>query len=178
MYEKGYNISSELQNGIKQINPKINIKTKTENTTVKIDTDTSQAKKIDSLLKGIGAGILGIQIGGGFKANGGIYSNGSWKNISQYSNGGTPPRGTLFWAGEAGAEVVAHANGKTEVLNQSQIASAIYSAVYSAMSQFNGGGVAEINVHASKDVIVETAINRINQQTNQTGVCPVKMPAY
>lgn len=112
------------------------------------------------------------------RANGGIYSNGSWNGISRYANGGTPSRGTLFWAGEAGAEVVAHANGKTEVLNQSQIASAIYSAVYSAMSQFNGGGVAEINVHASKDVIVETAINGINQQTNQTGVCPVKMPAY
>lgn len=135
-------------------------------------------KKIDSLLKGIGVGILGIQIGGGFKANGGIYSNGSWKNIPQYANGGAPSHGTLFWAEKAGAEVVTHANGKTEVLNQSQIASAIYSAVYSAMSQFNGGGVAEINVHASKDVIVETAINGINQQTNQTGVCPVKMPAY
>ena len=112
------------------------------------------------------------------RANGGIYSNGSWKNIPQYANGGSPSHGTLFWAGEAGAEVVAHANGKTEVLNQSQIASAIYSAVYSAMSQFNGGGVAEINVRASKDVIVETAINGINQQTNQTGVCPVKIPTY
>ena len=44
------------------------------------------------------------------------------------------------------------------------------------MSQFNGGGVAEINVHASKDVIVETAINGINQETKQTGICPVKFP--
>lgn len=58
-------------------------------------------------------------------------------------------------AGETGIEIVGHINGKTEVLNQSQITSAIYS----AMSQFNGGGIAEINVHASKDVIVETAIN-------------------
>lgn len=175
MYEKGYNISSELQNGIKQINPKINIKTKTENTTVKIDADTSQAKKkIDSLLKGIGAGILGIQIGGGF----GIYSNGSWKNIPQYANGGAPSHGTLFWAEEAGAEVVAHASVRIEVLNHSQIASAICSAVYSATSQFNGGGVAEINVHASKDVIVETAINGINQKTKQTGVCPINIPIY
>ncbi len=114
----------------------------------------------------------------GRKANGGIYSNGSWKNIPQYANGGTPSHGTMFVAGEAGAEIVGHINGKTEVLNQSQIASAIYSAVYSAMSQFNGGGIAEINVHASKDVIVETAINGINQQTNQTGICPVKIPVY
>lgn len=114
----------------------------------------------------------------GSRATGGVYSNGSWKNISQYANGGSPSHGTMFVAGEAGAEIVGHINGKTEVLNQSQIASAIYSAVYSAMSQFNGGGVAEINVHASKDVIVETAINGINQRTNQTGICPVKIPTY
>ncbi len=112
------------------------------------------------------------------RANGGIYSNGSWKDIPQYANGGTPNHGSLVFAGENGPEILGNANGKTEILNKSQIASSIYSAVYSAMSQFNGGGVAEINVHASKDVIVETAINGINQQTNQTGVCPVKMPAY
>ena len=36
-------------------------------------------------------------------------------------------------AGEAGPELVAHVNGRSEVLNKSQIASAIYSAVVSAM---------------------------------------------
>ena len=109
---------------------------------------------------------------------GGIYSNGSWKNIPQYANGGAPSHGTMFVAGEAGAEIVGHINGKTEVLNQSQIASAIYSAVYSAMSQFNNNGVAEINIHADEGIIVDTAINGINQRTNQTGVCPVKIPTY
>ena len=189
MYEKGYAVSSELQDGIKQINPEINIKTKVQQATVKIDADTSQARKktnswLGSLFNGIGkflgltAGGFGGGSGGGRFANGGIYSNGSWKSIPQYANGGAPSHGTLFWAGEAGAEVVAHASGKTEVLNQSQIASVMYSAVYSAMSQFGGGGIAEINVRASKDVIVETAINGINQQTNQTGVCPVRIPPY
>lgn len=189
MYEKGYAVSSELQDGIKQINPEINIKTKVQQATVKIDADTSQARKktnswLGSLFNGIGkflgltAGGFGGGSGGGRFANGGIYSNGSWKSIPQYANGGAPSHGTLFWAGEAGAEIVAHASGKTEVLNQSQIASVMYSAVYSAMSQFGGGGIAEINVRASKDVIVETAINGINQQTNQTGVCPVRIPPY
>ena len=112
------------------------------------------------------------------KANGGVYSNGTWKNISQYANGGSPSHGTMFVAGEAGAEIVGHINGKTEVLNQSQIASAIYSAVYSAMSQFSGGGVAEINVHADKGVIVETAINGIQQHVNQTGDLPFTIPTY
>ena len=112
------------------------------------------------------------------KANGGVYSNGTWENISQYANGGSPSHGTMFVAGEAGAEIVGHINGKTEVLNQSQIASAIYSAVYSAMSQFSGGGVAEINVRADKGVIVETAINGIQQHINQTGDLPFTIPTY
>ena len=118
-------------------------------------------------------GIFGVK-----RANGGVYSNGSWKDIPQYANGGSPSHGSMFIAGEHGAEIVGHINGKTEVLNQSQIASAIYSAMINAMSQYGGGGVAEINVHADEGIIVETAINGINQRTNQTGVCPVKIPAY
>lgn len=138
----------------------------------------STMSKFDSKFNNNDLGIKNPFIQFKLNATGGVYSNGSWKNISQYANGGSPSHGTMFVAGEAGAEIVGHINGKTEVLNQSQIASAIYSAVYSAMSQFNGGGVAEINVHASKDVIVETAINGINQRTNQTGICPVKIPTY
>lgn len=114
---------------------------------------------------------------GGRMKKGGIYSNGSWKNIPQYANGGSPSHGTLFWAGEAGAEVVAHANGKTEVLNQSQIASAIYSATLSAMSQVMGqynGQTSEINVHVHTDE--GTVVDRINQITNQTGMCPINIP--
>ena len=84
--------------------------------------------------------------------------------------------GIIFWAGERGAEIVGSMHGRTEVLNQSQIASTIYSAMVNAMSQFSGGGIAEINVHASKDVIVETAINGINQTTKQTGSCPINIP--
>ena len=113
---------------------------------------------------------------GGLRANGGIYSNGSWKDIPQYANGGIPSHGSMFVAGERGAEIVGHINGKTEVLNQSQIASAIYSAVVSAMSQFNGGGIAEINVHADKGIIVETAVNGIKQHINQTGELPFALP--
>lgn len=115
--------------------------------------------------------------GGGRMKKGGIYSNGSWKGIPQYANGGAPTHGTLFWAGEAGAEIVAHANGKTEVLNQSQIASAIYSATLSAMSQVMGqynGQTSEINVHVHTDE--GTVVDRINQITNQTGMCPINIP--
>lgn len=170
MQEKGYSISDELQKGINQINPTITIKASTTTAENSINTFLQNLKKTFSF-GGVLGGILSQNTR--YKANGGIYSNGSWKNIQQYANGGAPSHGTLFWAGEAGAEVVAHANGKTEVLNQSQIASAIYSAVYSAMSQFSGQS-SEIDVHVHTDE--GTVVDRINQRIKQTGACPINIP--
>ena len=66
-------------------------------------------------------------------ATGGSYYGGSWHEIPQAASGGKF-HGTLFWAGEQGAEVVGHAGGRTEVLNRSQLASTMYVAVSNAMS--------------------------------------------
>ena len=62
-------------------------------------------------------------------AMGGAYYGGAWHDIAQYATGGVPTHGTVFVAGEAGAEAVGHINGRTEVLNQSQMAAVMYSAV-------------------------------------------------
>lgn len=74
-------------------------------------------------------------------ATGGAYYGNSWHGIPQAASGGKF-HGTLFWAGESGAEVVGHAGGRTEVLNRSQLAATMYAAVHSAMSgvsfQFSG----------------------------------------
>ena len=70
----------------------------------------------------------------GKKAEGGTYYNGTWHAIPQYASGGSPSHGTMFVAGERGAEAVGHINGRTEVLNQSQMASVMYDAVLSGMS--------------------------------------------
>ena len=67
------------------------------------------------------------------RAKGGIFASGRWSDIPQYA-GGTTNAGSLFMAGEAGPEIVGHVGGRTEVLNRSQIASAIYSAVQAAMA--------------------------------------------
>lgn len=67
------------------------------------------------------------------KAAGGAYYAGSWHDIPQYASGGRP-HGSLFLAGEAGAEIVGHVGGRTEVLNRSQLASTMYAAVRGAMS--------------------------------------------
>ena len=64
---------------------------------------------------------------------GGVFSNGRWSDIPQYANG-TLNAGTIFAAGEAGPEVVGHVGGRTEVLNKSQLASAMFSAVQAAMA--------------------------------------------
>lgn len=129
----------------------------------------SVKKKISSTFSGSLSKIFGISV----KEKGGIYSNGSWKDIPQYANGGAPSHGSLVFAGENGPEILGNANGRTEILNQSQIASAIYSAVYSAMSQF-GGQSNEIEVHVHTDE--GTVVDRINQKTKQTGVCPINIP--
>lgn len=96
-------------------------------------------------------GFFGLSTGGyntghGFKmfAKGGyIGANGKsgfWKSIPMYANGTANAglHGSLFVAGESGAEMVGHINGQTEVLNQSQIKLAMRSAVISGMAQFTG----------------------------------------
>ena len=57
-----------------------------------------------------------------------------WDNVQKYGSGTNRAHGTAFIAGEAGPEIVGHVNGRTEVLNRSQIADAIYHAVLSAIS--------------------------------------------
>ena len=82
----------------------------------------------------LGAGLtllVGIAAASGSTkptALGGVFENGVWKDIPQYARG-TLNAGSLFAAGEAGPELVGHIGGRTEVLNKSQLASTMYSAV-------------------------------------------------
>lgn len=75
-----------------------------------------------------------ISFFGGKKALGGAFYNDKWHNIAQYAGGGLPSHGTIFAAGERGAEVVGHIGGRTEVLNQSQLAAVMYDSVANATS--------------------------------------------
>ena len=52
-----------------------------------------------------------------------------------YAKGGFPSVGSLFVAGEAGAELVGNFNGRTGVANTDQIQGAMYAATYDAMSK-------------------------------------------
>ena len=69
-------------------------------------------------------------------ATGGVVSNGrvtNWNSIPKYASGTVNAHGSLFVAGEAGAEIVGNVNGKTEILNKSQMAQAMYSASVAGM---------------------------------------------
>lgn len=76
-----------------------------------------------------------------------------WPKLSFAANGGMFDAGSLIWAGEAGAEVVANAGGgKTGVMNVDQMQEAVYEGVYAAVmaavraGNGNGGGQA-VNVY-------------------------------
>lgn len=96
--------------------------------------------------------------------------------IGAYANGGMPPMGQMFIAREAGPELVGSLGNRTAVMNNDQIVASVsagvYSAVVSAMSQI-GRNVVEIYAHTDEGVVID----RINQKTKQTGICPIEMPA-
>ena len=85
-----------------------------------------------------GGGIVGANGGVNLFSSGGVIRNGRpnwWDSVQKYASGTARAHGTAFVAGEAGPEIVGHVNGRTEVLNKSQIAATMHAAVLSAMSE-------------------------------------------
>lgn len=146
------------------------------------------------ILKGIHGIVSSITNILGGKAEGGAFYGGKWHSIPQFSSGGiitkdfvssfsaipryaggTANAGSMFIAGEAGPELVGHVGGRTEVLNESQLASVMQSAVaegmQAAMSQMGGGGNVTVNVTLQGDArrIFEVVKNENNSRVMQTG---------
>ena len=96
-------------------------------------------------------------------ASGGAFYDGKWHDIAQYATGGVPSHGSLFMAGEAGAEIVGHVGGRTEVLNQSQIASTI-----AAATQMS---------NASQNNILMQLLNGVEQLVEGQGDVRAYIPA-
>ena len=72
------------------------------------------------------------------RAIGGILRGHTWEdlpNVAHYAGGTARAHGTMFVAGENGAEVVGNINGHTEVLNKSQLAAAMYGSVLAAVAR-------------------------------------------
>ena len=144
------------------------------------------------ILSGITALVSSVT--GAHKAEGGAFYGGRWHSIPQFSSGGvitkdfmssfsaipryaggTVNAGSMFIAGEAGPELVGHVGGRTEVLNESQLASVMQSAVaegmQTAMSQMSGSGNVTVNVTLQGDArrIFEVVKSENNSRVMQTG---------
>lgn len=83
-----------------------------------------------------GGGV--VSAGGGIKmfASGGIITPNMWKAMPKYAGGTNRAHGSMFVAGESGAELVGHISGTTEVLNRFQLAEVMHSSIVSGMAQF------------------------------------------
>lgn len=92
-------------------------------------------KKFFGLANG---GIVGANDGVKIFASGGIITPNMWKAMPKYAGGTNRAHGSMFVAGESGAELVGHVNGTTEVLNRFQLASVMHSSIVSGMAQFSG----------------------------------------
>lgn len=75
---------------------------------------------------------------GMFKANGGIFKNGKWQDITMYADGGLPPVGQMFVAREKGPELVGKIGNSTAVMNNNQIVSSVSAGVYQAVKSAMG----------------------------------------
>lgn len=88
-----------------------------------------------------GGGVIGANGGLKMYASGGVIDrNGKsfFDSVPKYANGMNKLHGSMFLAGESGAELVGHVNGTTEVLNRFQLASVMHNSIVSGMSQFAG----------------------------------------
>lgn len=81
-------------------------------------------------------GIVGANGGVKMFASGGIITPNMWSAMPKYAGGTNRAHGSMFVAGESGAELVGHVNGTTEVLNRFQLASVMHSSIVSGMAQF------------------------------------------
>lgn len=83
------------------------------------------------------------------------------------ANGGFPEQGTYFYAGEAGAEVVAQIGGRTGVYNADQMTGALATANEGVISTLTAVGNAIVGAINRKDMSISTsdmrnAINKMN----------------
>lgn len=91
------------------------------------------------------------------KAQGGIYKDGEWHDITKYAAGGSPMSGQMFIAREAGPELVGTIGGNTAVMNNNQIVASVAAGVAQAVSSVMGnGGTNEITIKVDSETLYRT----------------------
>lgn len=103
-----------------------------------------------------------------------------WPKLSFAANGGIFDAGSLIWAGEAGAEVVANAGGgRTGVMNVEQMQNAVYEGVYAAVmaatrANSGNGGSQSVNVYLDGRQIT----NAVEQRQHERGASILGKQVY
>ena len=103
-----------------------------------------------------------------------------WPKLSFAKDGGMFDMGSLIWAGEAGAEVVANAGGgKTGVMNVQQMQEAVYEGVFSAVvaamkSSGGNGGSQDVRVYLDSREITSS----VERRQRERGASFVGRQAY
>lgn len=98
--------------------------------------------------------MIGGMVAGGFLA----VSSTIFAGVTDFAEGGLPDKGTIFRAGEAGAEIVYNTpSGQSGVANIKQIEQAMYNALTRASSNNGGKTVVAINGREVFTVVKEEA---------------------
>jgi len=102
-------------------------------------------------------------------------ANGVTKNVQGsirtelYASGGYPQSGSLFVAGEAGAEAVGTIGGRTAVANREQIASAIAQALRPMVGNRNESETIQVNTYLDSQVVARAnakGVKAMNRRYN------------
>lgn len=113
-------------------------------------------------------GLLGIKpVELSMKITGGGGAGGGVALVSAYANGGVPNTGSLFWAGEAGPELVDRVGGQTTVYNAGQLAQELSVANGNVVGAIYGMRDAVCGAIAAKDTTVRISggdIGRANAE--------------
>lgn len=111
------------------------------------------------------------------KADGGVFSGGSWKPIKKYAVGGLPNMGQMFVAREAGPELVGTLGGHTAVMNNDQIVQSVSDGVYRAVlaamrGQKTSSGSQPVQISLDGKVIFDSTRKSVQEYFNRTGMSP------
>lgn len=92
-----------------------------------------------------------------------------WLKSLGFAQGGYPGVGSLFIAGENGAELVGNFNGRTGVANNDQIVDAMYAATYDAMSKALSENNMSVIVEGDADGMFRAFQRKANDFYTRTG---------
>lgn len=140
---------------------------------------TGFTAKITSFLNGIKDRFLSVTARMTGKADGGVFSGGSWKPIKKYAVGGLPNMGQMFVAREAGPELVGTLGGHTAVMNNDQIVSTVSAGVAQAVKEViqplvktSVGNNRPIQISLDGKVIFDSTRQSAKEYFDRTGRSP------